>query len=265
MIEVIPGGPSEKAGLLQGDRILKVDDKVIAGVGFPQDSMVRRMKGPAGSKVKITVGRGKETIPFDITRGKVPVHCVDAAFMANDTTGYIKLSKFSKTTFNEVSAASVKLLAQGMKKLILDLRDNTGGYFDQALLLSDMFLERGDEIVYMQGLHRKKENYRADGKGILKDISPEGHARLLKRHTDNVILTYDSDAAGTKAAMRAIPILREAGFNIRVLDLKPYKDPDELIVHEGAAGYEERIRNAVNFFLFQSDVAATRQPTCWTR
>ena len=82
----------------------------------------------------------------------------------------------------------------------------------------------------------------------------EGHARLLKRHTDNVILTYDSDAAGTKAAMRAIPILRTAGFNIRVLDLKPYKDPDELIVHEGAAAYEERIRNAVNFFLFQSDV-----------
>lgn len=171
VIEVIPGGPSEKAGLLQGDRILKVDDKVIAGVGFPQDSMVRRMKGPAGSKVKITVGRGKEIIPFDITRGKIPVHCVDASFMANDTTGYIKLSKFSKTTFSEVNAAATKLLAQGMKKLILDLRDNTGGYFDQALLLSDMFLERGDEIVYMQGLHRKKEEYKADGKGILRDIS----------------------------------------------------------------------------------------------
>ncbi len=82
----------------------------------------------------------------------------------------------------------------------------------------------------------------------------EGHARLLKRHTDNVILTYDSDSAGVKAAMRAIPILRGEGLNIRVLDLKPYKDPDELIVHEGAAGYEERIKNAVNFFLFQSDV-----------
>jgi carboxyl-terminal processing protease len=171
VIEVIPGGPSEKAGLLQGDRILKVDDKVIAGVGFPQDSMVRRMKGPAGSKVKITVGRGKETIPFDITRGKIPVHCVDAAFMANDTTGYVKLSKFSKTTFSEVNAAAVKLLAQGMKKLILDLRDNSGGYFDQALLLSDMFLEKGDEIVYMQGLHRKKDEYKADGKGILKNVS----------------------------------------------------------------------------------------------
>ena len=87
----------------------------------------------------------------------------------------------------------------------------------------------------------------------------EGHARLLKRHTDHVILTYDSDAAGVKAAMRAIPILREAGFAIRVLDLKPYKDPDELIVHEGAAGYEERIKNAVNFFLFQSDVWKAEQ------
>ena len=171
VLEVIPGGPSEKAGLLQGDRILKVDDKVIAGVKFPQDSMVRRMKGPAGSKVNILVGRGGETIPFEITRGKIPVHCVDAAFMVNDTTGYIKLSKFTKTTFQEVSLASKKLLSQGMKKLIFDLRDNTGGYFDQALLLSNLFLEKGDEIVYMQGLHRKKEEYKADGKGNMQDIT----------------------------------------------------------------------------------------------
>ena len=171
VLEVIPGGPSEKAGLLQGDRILKVGDKVIAGVNFPQDSMVRRMKGPAGSKVEILIGRGKEQIPFEITRGKVPVHCVDAAFMVDDTTAYLKLSKFSKTTYQEVNHAATKLLAQGMKKLIFDLRDNSGGYFDQALLLGNMFLEKGDDIVYMQGLHRKKEDYKADGRGILKDIT----------------------------------------------------------------------------------------------
>ena len=171
VMEVIPGGPSEKAGLLQGDRILKVGDKDIAGVNFPQDSMVRRMKGPAGSKVEILVGRGKEKIPFEITRGKVPVHCVDAAFMIDDTTAYLKLSKFTKTTFQEVNQAAVKLLAQGMKKLIFDLRDNSGGYFDQALLLSNLFLEKGEEIVYMQGLHRKKEDYKADGRGIMKDIT----------------------------------------------------------------------------------------------
>ena len=171
VLEVIPGGPSEKVGLQQGDRILKVGDKEIAGVKFPQDSMVRRMKGPAGTKVIVTVGRGKETIPFEITRGKIPMHCVDAAFMVNDTTGYIKLSKFSRTTFTEFYEASVKLLGEGMKRLIFDLRGNTGGYFDQALLLSDMFLKKGDEIVYMQGLHRKKNEYKADGKGLLQDVS----------------------------------------------------------------------------------------------
>ena len=170
VLEVIPGGPSEKVGLQKGDRILKVGDKDIAGVRFPQDSMVRRMKGPAGTKVTVTVGRGNETIPFEITRGKIPMHCVDASFMINDTTGYIKLSKFSRTTFTEFSQASATLLGEGMKKLIFDLRDNTGGYFDQALLLCDMFLKKGDEIVYMQGLHRKKDDYKADGKGLLQDI-----------------------------------------------------------------------------------------------
>ena len=171
VLEVIPGGPSEKVGLQKGDRILKVGDKDIAGVRFPQDSMVRRMKGPAGTKVTVTVGRGNETIPFEITRGKIPMHCVDASFMINDTTGYIKLSKFSRTTFSEFSQASATLLGEGMKKLIFDLRDNTGGYFDQALLLCDMFLKKGDEIVYMQGLHRKKDDYKADGKGLLQDIA----------------------------------------------------------------------------------------------
>ena len=170
VLEVIPGGPSEKVGLQKGDRILKVGEKDIAGVRFPQDSMVRRMKGPAGTKVTVTVGRGNERIPFEITRGKIPMHCVDAAFMINDTTGYIKLSKFSRTTFTEVTEASAKLVGEGMTRLIFDLRDNTGGYLDQALLLSDMFLRKGAEIVYMQGLHRKKDNYKADGKGQLQDI-----------------------------------------------------------------------------------------------
>ena len=170
VLEVIPGGPSEKVGLQKGDRILKVGEKDIAGVRFPQDSMVRRMKGPAGTKVTVTVGRGNERIPFEITRGKIPMHCVDAAFMINDTTGYIKLPKFSRTTFTEVTEASAKLVGEGMTRLIFDLRDNTGGYLDQALLLSDMFLRKGDEIVYMQGLHRKKDNYKADGKGQLQDI-----------------------------------------------------------------------------------------------
>lgn len=171
VIEVIPGGPSEKIGLQSGDRLLKVDDTDIAGVHFPQDSMVRRMKGKAGTKVNILVKRGPETIPFEITRGKIPTHSVDASFMVNDTTGYIRLSKFARTTFQEFQMASLGLMASGMKKLILDLRDNSGGFFDQALLMSNSFLPKGAQIVYMEGLHRKREDYHADGRGFLQDVT----------------------------------------------------------------------------------------------
>ena len=171
VLSVIPGGPSEKAGLMAGDRILKVDERVIAGVKTPQDSMVRMMKGPAGTKVKISVSREKQMIPFEITRGKIPVHSVDAAFMVSDTVGYIKLTKFSRTTYKEFMEASSKLMDQGMTSLVFDLRDNTGGYFDQALLLSNEFLQKGDAIVYMEGLHRPRQQYDADGRGKMKDIS----------------------------------------------------------------------------------------------
>ena len=92
VLSAVPGGPSEKAGLMQGDRIILVGERTIAGNKTPQDSMVRMMKGPSGSKVKITVNRDGTLIPFNITRAKIPVHCIDAAFMIDDTTGYIKLS-----------------------------------------------------------------------------------------------------------------------------------------------------------------------------
>lgn len=170
VLSVIPGGPSEKAGLNQGDRIIKVDERTIAGTSTPQDSMVRLMKGPSGTKVKITVSRDGTLIPFEITRAKIPVHCVDAAFMINDTTGYIKLSKFTRTTHKEVSQAASKLLKSGMKRLVFDLRDNTGGYFDQALLLSNHFLQKGDVIVYMEGNHRPRQDYDADGHGDMKNV-----------------------------------------------------------------------------------------------
>ena len=170
VLEVISGGPSEKIGLQPGDRLLKVDDEVIAGVNFPQDSMVRRMKGQAGTKVLITVRRDGEDIPFEITRDKIPVNSVDAAFMINDTTGYIKLEKFTRTTTQEFVNASRNLLEKGMTSLIFDLRDNTGGYFDQALNLSNLFLEKDSKIVYMEGLHRAREDYSADGRGFLKDV-----------------------------------------------------------------------------------------------
>lgn len=171
VLNVIPGGPSEKAGLMQGDRIIRVDDRNIAGTGTPQDTMVSLMKGPSDTKVKIEVNREGTLIPFEITRGRIPVHCVDAAFMIDDTTGYIRLSKFTRTTYEEFSAASDKLLGMGMRRLIFDLRGNTGGYFDQAFLLCNEFLPKDALIVYMEGLHRPRRDFKADGKGKLQDIS----------------------------------------------------------------------------------------------
>ena len=170
VIEVIPGGPSEKIGLQPGDRLLKVDTTGIAGVNFPQDSMVRHIKGKAGSKVTVTVKRGSEIIPFEITRGKIPTYSVDASFMVDDTTGYIRLSKFARTTQAEFLKASTELLAQGMNSMVLDLRDNSGGFLDQALALANMFLPKNAQIVYMQGLHRKREDFKADGRGHLQEI-----------------------------------------------------------------------------------------------
>lgn len=170
VLNPITGGPSEKAGLMQGDRIVRVDDKDIAGVKMPQDSMIRLMKGPKGSKVRITVSRGGTLIPFDIIRDKIPVNCVDASFMLNDTTGYIKLSKFTRTTYKEFTEAAESLVDKGMTRLIFDLRDNSGGYFDQSWKLANEFLERGDEVVYMEGLHRPRQNFDADGRGSLKNV-----------------------------------------------------------------------------------------------
>lgn len=171
VLNVISGGPSQKAGLVQGDRIIKVDDRVIAGVKMPQDSMVRYMKGPSGSKVVITVKRGAEMIPFNITRGRIPVASVDAAFMVDDTTAYVKLSKFTMTTYSEFLKASADLLSQGMKSMIFDLRGNSGGYFDQAYKLANEFLGKGDMVVYMQGLHYPRKDFPANGKGFLQDIA----------------------------------------------------------------------------------------------
>lgn len=170
VISIIAGGPSEKAGLIPGDRIVSVDGKNVAGVKFPQDSMIRLLRGASGSHVKVQVKRDGELVDFDITRGKIPVKSLDVSYMMDDTTGYVKLSRFSRSSYMEFLQAMVKLRSEGMKKLVFDLRDNPGGYLDQALYLSNEFLDKGDLIVYMQGQHRQRQDFRADGNGLSKDL-----------------------------------------------------------------------------------------------
>lgn len=170
VISVITGGPSEKAGLIPGDRIVSIDGKVVAGVKFPQDSMIRLLRGASGTKVNVEIRRDGERVDFEIIRGKIPVKSVDVAYMMDDTTGYIKLSKFSRSSYVEFLKAMIKLRGEGIRKLVFDLRDNPGGYMDQALYLANEFLGKGDLIVYMQGLHRARQNFTADGNGLSQDI-----------------------------------------------------------------------------------------------
>jgi len=168
---VISGGPSEKIGLAAGDRIIKINDKVVAGVKIHQDSIVKRLKGPRGTEVKVGISRSgvTETIDFTITRDKIPLYSVDVAYMVNDSTGYIKITKFARTTYHEFMDGLNSLKKKGMNQLIVDLRSNGGGYMDAAIKLANQFLEDKTLIVYTQGRTQTRENFYADGSGNCKN------------------------------------------------------------------------------------------------
>ncbi|MFW6224122.1 MAG: S41 family peptidase [Bacteroidota bacterium] len=162
VLQTIAGGPSEKVGLMAGDRIVTVDEKKVAGKGIPSDSIVGMLKGERGTEVDVSVFRrgSPKLLNFTITRDEIPTFSLDIAYMINGTTGYIKLNKFSATTAEEVHNALLQLKAQGMQKLILDLRGNSGGYLSESVKMADEFLEKGKLIVYTEGKNRpRKESY----------------------------------------------------------------------------------------------------------
>ncbi len=172
VISPIPGGPSEKVGLMAGDRIVKVDDSLIAGIGITNPGAMRLLKGKKGTKVKVTnYRRGvPELIDFTITRDVIPTYSVDVAYMYNDKIGYIKLNKFSATTYEEFVEAAGNLVEEGMEKLILDLRGNPGGLMQAAIEISDEFLPDGKLIVYTDGKSRPKRHAFATDDGDLENL-----------------------------------------------------------------------------------------------
>ena len=144
---MIAGGPSEKAGLLAGDRIVSVDDTVIAGVKMKTNDVMKRLRGPRGSKVKLGVWRGNDRLNITVKRGLVPVHSREACYMVDERTGYIRLSRFSRTTYDEFAEGIALLRGRGMQQLVLDLRFNGGGILDQAVEMAGTFLPEGSTVL----------------------------------------------------------------------------------------------------------------------
>jgi carboxyl-terminal processing protease len=161
VVNTVADGPSEKAGMFPGDRIVRVNDSLVAGVKLSSADIIGLLKGKTETQVKVTVHRrdADSLIHFNITRGKIPLYSIVAAYMATPGTGYIKVNRFSKTTMQEFTAAMSRLTAQGMKNLILDLRENGGGVIDAAIGMSELFLPAGKLIVYTEGNERPRTDY----------------------------------------------------------------------------------------------------------
>ena len=164
---VIPGGPSEKVGLMAGDRIVMVNDSIFVGKGVTNEKAMRNLKGPKGSQVKLGVKRGteKDLLSFTITRGDIPQNTIDAAYMIDNDFGYIQISKFGRTTHVELLNAIAQLSHEKCKGLIIDLRDNTGGYMEAATRMVNEFLPEGKLIVYTHGRKYPRMEEYANGTG----------------------------------------------------------------------------------------------------
>ena len=175
VLSVIPQGPSDKAGIRAGDRVIRIDNKDVAGQHIPQDSMVRLMRGPRGSKVKLSVKRASldELVDITIKRAAIEVHSVTAAFMLDREAGigYLRLAQFSRTSYAEICNAMERLKGEGMTSIILDLRGNGGGFLDQVVNILNEFLERGKLLVYTEDRHGRRVTEYSDGTGRYTDTT----------------------------------------------------------------------------------------------
>jgi carboxyl-terminal processing protease len=171
VIAPIAGGPSEKIGIRAGDRLVKVEDKNMAGVKITNKEVFEKLRGKSGTVVKVGVVRSgvSKLLEFKITRGAIPLYSLDASYMLDPTIGYIKISKFAATTYQEYLKAFNDLSKKGMTKLVLDLRGNPGGYLNAAVDISDEFLSSGQQIVYTQGKANPKKTYKATEHGSFEN------------------------------------------------------------------------------------------------
>lgn len=193
VIAAIPGGPCEQLGIQAGDKIVKIEGKNAAGVKIKNKDVLGKLRGKGGTQVNVSIMRGnaKKLIDYTITRGTIPIYSVDAGYMLSKATGYIKVSRFAETTYEEFLDKATKLRAEGMQNLILDLRGNGGGLLSTAIKICDEFLESGQVIVYTKGKAHPKETITATNRGILTE-------------TKLVVLIDESSASASEIVAGAI-------------------------------------------------------------
>lgn len=168
VIQPVTNGPSEKVGIIAGDRIVKVNDTIIAGVKMPKEEIMKRLRGPKGTKVVLAIVRRgiQDTLTFNVVRDKIPIHTIDAAYMVRPKVGYIRIGSFGAATHDEFVESMKKLTNEGMESLILDLQENGGGYLQTAVKIAEEFLQAGDLIVYTNGRRTQRTEYKAKGGGL---------------------------------------------------------------------------------------------------
>jgi len=172
VVEVIPGGPSEKAGILAGDRIVTIDDSVATGEKMTNGAVMKRLRGAKGTKVKLGIKRlnSKKTLTFVVTRGDIPVNTVDAYYMLDKNTGYIKVNQFGRHTYDEFLVAMASLKDEGAKRYMIDLRGNGGGFMEMAVLMVNEFLPADEPIVFTRGRYKRDDSeVWSDGNGSFQD------------------------------------------------------------------------------------------------
>ena len=172
VLNVIPQGPSDKAGIKAGDRIIEIGDSVVAGRKIPQNNVVKMLRGPRGTSVHLGIGRQgiSGLVPIDVERGVIPIRSIESAFRIADGVGYVKLGQFARTTYDEFRRALASLRAEGVTKLIFDLRGHSGGFLDQAIAVANEFLHKGQLIVYTEDRRHEQLREYADGNGSAQDM-----------------------------------------------------------------------------------------------
>lgn len=172
VLNVVPNGPSAKAGIVAGDRIIEVNDTIVAGVKMPQNDIVKRLRGPRGSEVKLSLKRQglEELIDVVVVRDAIPINSIESSFMVTSDIGYIRLSQFARTSYIELLKSLIELRKEGLKKLIFDLRGNSGGFMDQAIMIANDFLSEGSLIVYTEDRQKEQIKQYSNGQGTSTDL-----------------------------------------------------------------------------------------------